>query len=173
MHAASATPPENWVWKGYLPRRTRAFSSFGARTTRWLLRKAVFRQDGAPHTMLLLADVSLPLQEGGTYRWKRLIRVLGHELSNSLTPIKSIAGSLLARVDAIDGDDTTVRDFRRGLGVVESRAGAAPFCPVLPATGPVASAAAQAGLHWAAAGAGRATGAAAGGSTRSRSARYS
>jgi len=50
--------------------------------------------------------------------------VLGHELSNSLAPIKSIAGSLLARVDNMEGDDATLRDFRRGLGVVESRADA-------------------------------------------------
>jgi nitrogen fixation/metabolism regulation signal transduction histidine kinase len=98
--------------------------SFGAKPTRWLLRKAAFRQDGVPHMMLLLADVSLPLQEEEQIAWKRLIRVLGHELSNSLAPIKSIAGSLLARVDAIDGDHATVRDFRRGLGVVESRADA-------------------------------------------------
>ena len=92
--------------------------------TRWLLRKAVFRQDGVPHTLLLLADVSLPLQEEEQIAWKRLIRVLGHELSNSLAPIKSIAGSLLARVDNMEGDDATLRDFRRGLGVVESRADA-------------------------------------------------
>jgi two-component system nitrogen regulation sensor histidine kinase NtrY len=98
--------------------------SFGSRPTRWLLRKAVFRQDGAPHTLLLLADVSLPLQEEEQMAWKRLIRVLGHELSNSLAPIKSIAGSLLARVDHMEGDDDTLRDFRRGLGVVESRADA-------------------------------------------------
>jgi nitrogen fixation/metabolism regulation signal transduction histidine kinase len=93
-----------------------------ASPTRWLLRKAVFRQDGAPHTLLLLADVSLPLQEEEQIAWKRLIRVLGHELSNSLAPIKSIAGSLLARVDNMAGDDATLHDFRRGLGVVESRA---------------------------------------------------
>jgi nitrogen fixation/metabolism regulation signal transduction histidine kinase len=98
--------------------------SFGAKSTRWLLRKAVFRQDGAPHTLLLLADVSLPLQEEEQIAWKRLIRVLGHELSNSLAPIKSIAGSLLARVDNMQGEDATLRDFRRGLGVVESRADA-------------------------------------------------
>src|SRR5580692_3078143 len=98
--------------------------SFGSRSTRWLLRKAVFRQDGVPHTLLLLADVSLPLQEEEQIAWKRLIRVLGHELSNSLAPIKSIAGSLLARVDQIEGEDATLRDFRRGLGVVESRADA-------------------------------------------------
>jgi len=98
--------------------------SIGARPTRWLLRKAVFRQDGVPHTLLLLADVSLPLQEEEQMAWKRLIRVLGHELSNSLAPIKSIAGSLLARVDRMEGEDAVLRDFRRGLGVVESRADA-------------------------------------------------
>ena len=94
---------------------------FAGKPTRWLLRKAVFRQDGVPHTLLLLADVSLPLQEEEQVAWKRLIRVLGHELSNSLAPIKSIAGSLLARVEAC-GDEDTLKDFRRGLGVVESRA---------------------------------------------------
>src|ERR1039457_6166947 len=98
--------------------------SFGSKPTRWLLRKAVFRQDGVPHTLLLLADVSQPLQEEEQIAWKRLIRVLGHELSNSLAPIKSIAGSLLARAENITGDEATVRDFRRGLGVVESRADA-------------------------------------------------
>jgi nitrogen fixation/metabolism regulation signal transduction histidine kinase len=89
---------------------------------RWLLRKAPFRQEGVPHTLLLLADVSLPLKEEEQIAWKRLIRVLGHELSNSLAPIKSIAGSLLERVDSLQGTDGTLSDFRRGLGVVESRA---------------------------------------------------
>jgi nitrogen fixation/metabolism regulation signal transduction histidine kinase len=98
--------------------------TFGVKSTRWLLRRAVFRQDGAPHTLLLLADVSLPLQDEEQRSWKRLIRVLGHELSNSLAPIKSIAGSLLARANQIGGDEATVRDFRRGLGVIESRADA-------------------------------------------------
>jgi nitrogen fixation/metabolism regulation signal transduction histidine kinase len=95
-----------------------------ASPVRWLLRKASFRQDGVPHTLLLLADVSVPLQEEEQIAWKRLIRVLGHELSNSLAPIKSIAGSLLQRVDSLQGNDGTLSDFRRGLGVVESRADA-------------------------------------------------
>ena len=94
----------------------------GARPARWLLRRASFRQDGAPHTLLLLADVSVPLQEEEQTAWKRLIRVLGHELSNSLAPIKSIAGSLLGRVEALHADEAVERDFRRGLGVMESRA---------------------------------------------------
>jgi len=96
--------------------------AFTGKPTRWLLRKTAFRQDGVPHTLLLLADVSQPLQEEEQIAWKRLIRVLGHELSNSLAPIKSIAGSLLARVDNVAADEDTLRDFRRGLSVVESRA---------------------------------------------------
>src|ERR1039458_9917863 len=75
-------------------------------------------------TLLLLADVSLPLQEEEQAAWKRLIRVLGHELSNSLAPIKSIAGSLLAQMGSMTGDADALSDFRRGLGVVESRADA-------------------------------------------------
>lgn len=110
--------------EGLLAASDQSIHSFGAKTSRWLLRKAAFRQDGAPHTMLLLADLSLPLQEEEQMAWKRLIRVLGHELSNSLAPIKSIAGSLLARVENMASDDATARDFRRGLGVIESRADA-------------------------------------------------
>jgi two-component system, NtrC family, nitrogen regulation sensor histidine kinase NtrY len=98
--------------------------TLGANPARWLLHKAAFRQDGAPHTLLVLADVSVPLQEEEQAAWRRLIRVLGHELSNSLTPIKSIAGSLLARVENLSGDDAEQNDFRRGLGVIESRADA-------------------------------------------------
>jgi two-component system nitrogen regulation sensor histidine kinase NtrY len=115
---------------GLLQAPDQSIHSFNARQqspagpARWLLRKASFRQEGAPHTLLLLADVSVPLQEEEQIAWKRLIRVLGHELSNSLAPIKSIAGSLLERVDTLQAEDATLRDFRRGLGVVESRADA-------------------------------------------------
>jgi len=108
--------------EGLLDSPDQSIHSFGSKPNRWLLRKAAFRQDGAPHLLLLLADVSQPLREEEQAAWKRLIRVLGHELSNSLAPIKSIAGSLLARADQIDADEATLHDFRRGLSVVESRA---------------------------------------------------
>ena len=53
--------------------------------------------------------------------WQRLVRVLGHELNNSLAPIKSIAGtmeSLLGR-DALPDDWR--EDMRRGLHVITAR----------------------------------------------------
>ena len=111
---------------GLLNAPDQTIHQLGGKPARWMLRKANFRQEGVPHTLLLLADVSVPLQEEEQAAWKRLIRVLGHELSNSLAPIKSIAGSLLIRLEtnpaAIHADEAVVRDFRRGLGVMESRA---------------------------------------------------
>lgn len=88
------------------------------RLVRWMVRRSRFRQRGAPHTLLLLSDVSAALREEEQLAWKRLIRVLGHEISNSLAPIKSIAGSLRVRVAA----DSPGSELDRGLAVIEGRA---------------------------------------------------
>ena len=61
---------------------------------RWAIRRSAFREGGVPHQLLLLTDLSRALREEERLAWQRLVRVLGHELNNSLTPIKSIAGSL-------------------------------------------------------------------------------
>jgi nitrogen fixation/metabolism regulation signal transduction histidine kinase len=65
---------------------------------RWMIRRGAFRQRGVPHTLVVLSDVSAALREEERLAWRRLIRVIGHEISNSLTPIKSIAGSLRSRL---------------------------------------------------------------------------
>jgi nitrogen fixation/metabolism regulation signal transduction histidine kinase len=88
--------------------------------TRWMIRKSSFRQRGVPHTLLVLSDVSAALREEERAAWRRLIRVLGHEISNSLAPIKSIAGSLRQRIGQVMDGNTA--DFERGLNVIESRA---------------------------------------------------
>ncbi len=100
----------------------RSLHSFGPGANRWLLRRTQFRQEGAPHTLLLLADVSQPLQEEEKHAWRRLVRVLGHEISNSLAPIKSIAGSLKRRLERMGGEEAEQADFARGLAVIEGRA---------------------------------------------------
>lgn len=90
---------------------------------RWLLRRSSFRQHGVPHTLVVLSDVSRALREEERKAWQRLIRVLGHELSNSLAPIKSIAGSLSSRVAGTNIDPEIRSDLHRGLDIIESRAG--------------------------------------------------
>jgi two-component system nitrogen regulation sensor histidine kinase NtrY len=65
---------------------------------RYAVRRTAFRLRGTPHVLLVLSDVGKALREEERQAWQRLIRVLGHEINNSLTPIKSIAGSLRARI---------------------------------------------------------------------------
>lgn len=91
---------------------------------RWEVRRSTFRQDGRPHTLLVLADLSKTLREEELKAWQRLVRVLSHEINNSLAPIKSLAGSLQAILDRqprpADADD----DLQRGLDVIAGRADA-------------------------------------------------
>lgn len=95
----------------------------GESRVRWLLRRSSFRQHGVPHTLVVLSDISRALREEERKAWQRLIRVLGHELSNSLAPIKSIAGSLGSRVSGTNIDPEIRTDLNRGLDIIESRAG--------------------------------------------------
>ena len=65
---------------------------------RWEIRRGAFREGGMRHELLVLTDLSQTLREEERLAWQRLLRVLGHELNNSLAPIKSVAGSLEAGV---------------------------------------------------------------------------
>jgi two-component system nitrogen regulation sensor histidine kinase NtrY len=120
----------------------------GSENPRWMIRRGSFRQRGVPHTLVVLSDVSTALRDEERLAWRRLIRVIGHEISNSLTPIKSIAGSLRSRLQqphangsesSSSGPPTTPatqpnpaaislvartfdRDLNRGLSVIENRA---------------------------------------------------
>jgi signal transduction histidine kinase len=86
------------------------------------VRHSSFRQDGLAHHLVVLNDVSRTLREEERAAWRRLIRVLSHELNNSLTPITSIANSLGQFVDRGPLDDGVRADVRKGLGVIEMRA---------------------------------------------------
>ena len=88
---------------------------------RWQLRRGTFRQGGRPHQLLVLADLSRALREEEREATRRLVRVLGHEINNSLAPIKSVAESLrdlLAKHPASNGDG----DLSRGLDLIAGRA---------------------------------------------------
>lgn len=91
---------------------------------RWMVRRSSFRQNGVPHTLIVLSDVSRALREQERSAWQRLIRVLGHELNNSLAPIISIAGSLASRLPLRELPEEQNADFQRGLNIIESRTAA-------------------------------------------------
>jgi two-component system nitrogen regulation sensor histidine kinase NtrY len=96
--------------------------NFPGATGRWGVNRSTFRERGLPHELLVLRDLSRTLREEERVAWQRLVRVLGHELNNSLAPIKSVAGSLesLLRRDPLPSD--WQQDARSGLNVIASRA---------------------------------------------------
>lgn len=95
--------------------------SFPGATGRWGIRRSQFREGGVPHQLLVLTDLTRPLREEELQAWQRLVRVLGHELNNSLTPIKSIAQSLENLVKTDPRPDDWADDMSRGLNVIATR----------------------------------------------------
>ncbi|HEX8619969.1 MAG TPA: ATP-binding protein [Thermoanaerobaculia bacterium] len=98
--------------------------SFGAINGRWNVRVSTFRREGHAHRLLVIADISRALRQEEIRAWQRVVRVLGHELNNSLAPIKSIAGSLEEAVAAAKGETALHANLTRGLGVISRRADA-------------------------------------------------
>jgi two-component system nitrogen regulation sensor histidine kinase NtrY len=89
---------------------------------RWDIRHSTFREGGAQHQLLVLTDLSQTLREEERTAWQRLLRVLGHELNNSLAPIKSVAGSLADLLALQPRPTDWGDDMHRGLEVISSRA---------------------------------------------------
>ena len=89
---------------------------------RWDVRRSTFREGGAQHQLLVLTDLSQTLREEERIAWQRLLRVLGHELNNSLAPIKSVAGSLANLLTRDPEPPDWREDMQRGLAVISSRA---------------------------------------------------
>ncbi len=104
------------------PRRLLKTQSFPGGTGRWGLRRTQFREGGLPHQLVVIGDLSQPLRAEELQAWQRLVRVLGHELNNSLAPIKSIAGSLGAMLKKEKRAPDWEEDMRSGLDIIASRA---------------------------------------------------
>jgi len=96
--------------------------AFAGGSGRYEARTGTFRQGGVPHRLLVLADVSRALRDEERQAWQRLIRVVGHEMNNSLAPIRSIADSLrtLLAVEPLRSD--WKEDARGGLSIIATRA---------------------------------------------------
>jgi two-component system nitrogen regulation sensor histidine kinase NtrY len=96
--------------------------NFAGASGRWGVRRSTFREEGLPHELLVLTDLSRTLREEERRAWQRIVRVLGHEMNNSLAPIKSLAASLesLMRRDPLPPDWKD--DASSGLHSIASRA---------------------------------------------------
>jgi len=97
-------------------------TAFAGRMGRWALRRSSFREQGHPHQLLVITDLSRTLRDEERQAWKRLIRVMGHELNNSLAPIRSISSSLERLLARQPRPEDWEEDMQSGLGTIQSRA---------------------------------------------------
>jgi len=104
------------------PTRVLNETNFPGATGRWGLRRTSFREKGLPHELVVITDLSQALRAEELQAWQRLVRVMGHELNNSLTPIKSIAGSLGQIFRSTKRTDDWESDMQSGLEIIASRA---------------------------------------------------
>jgi nitrogen fixation/metabolism regulation signal transduction histidine kinase len=88
---------------------------------RWEVRRSTFREGGLPHRLLVISDLSQTLREEERQAWRRLLRVLGHELNNSLAPIRSMAGTLLHLLERQPPPADWREDMSQGLAVIGDR----------------------------------------------------
>ncbi len=95
--------------------------TFPGKHGRWAISHTSFRENGVPHQLLIVSDLSRALREEERQAWQRLIRVLGHELNNSLAPIKSIAGTLSSLTVRAALPQEVSEDMQGGLRVIANR----------------------------------------------------
>ena len=104
--------------------------AFPGGSGRWGMRRGSFRQAGLPHHLVVLSDLSRTLRDEERQAWQRLIRVMGHELNNSLAPIQSVAQSLEGALQGFGRGDASqpaapsaelIDDMRQGFGIIRSR----------------------------------------------------
>jgi len=96
--------------------------NFPGSTGRWGIRRSSFRQEGRPHQLLVMTDLSRALRDEERQAWQRIVRVIGHELNNSLAPIKSIAGTMGTMLARSPRPEDWEADLHNGLGIIASRA---------------------------------------------------
>ena len=96
--------------------------SFPGSEGRFDVRRSTFREGGLPHELVVVTDLSRALREEERQAWQRLIRVLGHELNNSLAPIKSMAGTLRALTARDPLPSDWREDLSTGLNLIGDRA---------------------------------------------------
>jgi nitrogen fixation/metabolism regulation signal transduction histidine kinase len=119
---SSATELRLAAYLGGDPRRL-IEKPFGPDSGRLELRRSTFRRDGRPHQLLVFADLSRALREEEQQAWQRIVRVLSHEINNSLTPIKSIAHSI-RRMLSRGPDIPRGPEIQDALSLIEARSGA-------------------------------------------------
>jgi two-component system, NtrC family, nitrogen regulation sensor histidine kinase NtrY len=81
-----------------------------------------YRESGVKHKILFITDVRHLLRSEERRAWQRLVRVISHEINNSLTPIASISETLINLLERNDPEHRHSSELISGLSLIGERA---------------------------------------------------
>lgn len=87
-----------------------------------LIRTDQYFEKGIKHTLIFITDIQSLLREEERQAWQKLLRVLSHEINNSIAPIASIGETLEKMVQRQYSGTEFDNDLKEGLGVITERA---------------------------------------------------
>ncbi|QLE85802.1 PAS domain-containing protein [Shewanella sp. Scap07] len=88
------------------------------------LHRDEYFENGIKQQLIFITDIQNLLREEERLAWQRLLRVLSHEINNSLAPIASISATLTRFTEANCANlpSELNSDLQNGLGVIQERA---------------------------------------------------
>lgn len=96
--------------------------AFPARSGRWQVMRETFRDGGRQFRLLVVTDLSQALRDEERRAWRKLIRVIWHELNNSLAPIKSVIETSRDALAAGPLEADERKELSESLAVMADRA---------------------------------------------------
>lgn len=96
--------------------------TFGNMEKRCLVRRTWFRQHGVQHRLIVVSELSEALRAEERSAWQRMVRVLSHEINNSLAPIKSITRTLSRMPELANLPCEAKKQLSHGLDIIGGRA---------------------------------------------------
>ena len=80
-----------------------------------------YREAGEQQKLFFITDVSSLLRSEERKAWQALVRVISHEINNSLSPIASISQSLVRLINRQENIELHKESIIEGLGIVSQR----------------------------------------------------
>jgi nitrogen fixation/metabolism regulation signal transduction histidine kinase len=96
--------------------------TFPGGSGRWQIRLDSYRDKGIQGKLLFITDLKTVLREEELKAWKNLIKVISHEVNNSLYPISSMSQTLNTLVNRKTLAEDWQEDISEGLAVISERA---------------------------------------------------
>ncbi|NQZ79942.1 MAG: GHKL domain-containing protein [Colwellia sp.] len=81
-----------------------------------------YREHGQQHELFFVTDVNVLLRDHERQAWQNLIRVLSHEINNSLAPIASLANTLQTLASKQELNSNFSQHLAEGLEIITERA---------------------------------------------------